>query len=260
MHPQITARHRPSSAHTLQRTHQSSQHSYKHHQLQTICTALHSSTKVCTYASRGTRHIVASMCSPSSIPLEYSAGLELIQAWPGQHKRVRAWALMSLDCQQESFNRHAPEPAPLLHLLLHQCSTNIVTNTRSEAATCWTATAHHHRLAMAAGQLQLTSTPKIKLLPGQPPTTALPPAPKAKWWSSTNLSEQHPFNCLHNSHRLTRYQTYACAPASFCCSSTRTTAAPPMYSPTRGIASSACVNGSVEGVSTAAATVDPTTT
>jgi hypothetical protein len=39
-----------------------------------------------------------------------------------------------------------------------------------------------------------------------------------------------------------------------------TAAAPPMYSPQSGIASRACVKGSVDGVSTAAATVEPTTT
>ena len=44
------------------------------------------------------------------------------------------------------------------------------------------------------------------------------------------------------------------------CSIKRTVAAPPIYKPQSGIAKSACVNGSVEGVRTAAATVDPTTT
>jgi len=44
------------------------------------------------------------------------------------------------------------------------------------------------------------------------------------------------------------------------CSISRTTPAPPMYSPMSGTASSVCVKGSVEGVSTAAAMVAPTTT
>lgn len=48
--------------------------------------------------------------------------------------------------------------------------------------------------------------------------------------------------------------------ASFLCSKILTTPAPPRYRPMSGTASSVCVNGSVDGVRIAAATVAPTTT
>ena len=55
-------------------------------------------------------------------------------------------------------------------------------------------------------------------------------------------------------------QRYQVEPAARRCSMTRTRPAPPIYNPTSGAASRSWVNGSVEGVSTAAATTAPTTT